>query len=226
MKQPIFKMIGLAMSLFAFSASAEFVPVPTQEELPLRLFLGVNENNVWSPAALHALQGNASLVMGLGMGFDFGLMIHGGVGNDKGLFKAGNSADGLIGGDVMLRYLTHATDLLFLGVQAQAGYSQNLSATNLVPDGANIPVDAGLVVGLNFADVINIYAFPGFEFGRKTAAETAVWGSLIGLNVAAGMMIDFGGTSLVLQGKPRWGNMSDMSNTFSTTFLAGLAWDM
>ena len=227
MKKYFLQTASLAIVLFSTSTWAQFIPVPTLEESPLRLFVGVDDNNTWSPFALQQLQGNASAVMGLGMGFDFGINLHGGVGQDKGLFTAGNAMQGLIGGDIMLRYLTNVTDFLYLGLQAQGGYMQNLSMTPMTPNGASIPVDAGLVLGLTFADVVHLYANPAFEFGRKSPADEAKWfGSLIGLNIAAGLAIDMGGTTLVLQGKPRWANLSDASNTFNTAFLVGLAWDL
>jgi hypothetical protein len=118
------------------------------------------------------------------------------------------------------------TDFLFLGLQAQVGYMQNLAVAPLVPDGGNIPVDVNLVLGFTLADIVNLYAAPGVEFGRRLLKTDGMFGPAIGGNVMAGVAVDLDGTLLILQAKPSVASFSNMSGTFSTDFLLALSWDL
>lgn len=234
---------SLAVALFAVSASANFTPVPTKEEAPLRLVFGITEANSFDPLAMQNLGGNLSLVVGLGSGFDFGARIHGGVNNaypedlsKPGLFKPGYAFGGDVGGDIMLRFLGNVSDAFFMGIQASGGYTYMfgrtpVAQTTALTDASNITVTAGLVFGFNFADVVNLYLYPAFEGGRRDGTvpdNGKVWGSLYGASVAVGTWIDMGGTNLVLEAKPRLYNWSAAGDakSYGMEATVGLGWDI
>ncbi len=239
MKKNMSVLLSLISILFALSATAEgnFIPVPTVEEAPLRLFGGIDSNVGFDSFRLNHLQGAGSVVYGVGSGLDVGFALHGGVINNSGLFMTGNAAKGLVGADVMLRFLGNITDMFFMGLQATVGYSNDMTFADLKL-ASSIPTAVGLAMGLSLADVVQLYVFPQFNFGGKTAAEqkpddiknAVVWGSQIGMSAAIGAWVNMGGTNLVIEARPEWASVQDLGNfksdNFSTNVLVGLAWDL
>jgi hypothetical protein len=230
---------SLVVALAAMSASATFTPVPTKEEAPLRLVVGVTEGNTFAPAGLQNLGAFGSLVIGVGSGFDVGFRVHGGVNNSSGantpgLFQTGVVYGGYVGGDVMLRFLGNVTDAFFMGVQASGGYTYMFNRPALpagrtaASDASLIPVTAGLVFGFTFADAASIYLYPAFELGRKNMTDNGVWGSLYGMSIPLGTWIDLGGTNLVIEAKPRVADVTGFGTAANWGMDAtlGLGWDL
>ena len=237
MKKNMTLLLSLFTILFAISATAEgnFIPVPTSEEAPLRLFVGLDGNGGFSPYLLKHIQGGGSVVYGVGSGFDVGFTLHGGVSNGahastQGLFVDGNMGTGIVGADFMLRFLGNVTEMFFMGIQATVGYKYDWSGANFA-EASSVPVTAGIAFGLSFTDVVQIYLFPQFNFGGRGADDsTKIWGSQVGMSAAVGAWINMGGTKLVIQARPGWETIFNLGNFDSQNFcldgLIGLAWDM
>jgi len=232
MKRKILLATSLLAVLFSFTTSASsslFTPVPTNEGAPLRWYVAGFQNNVWSPLQSHQLEALGSVVYSLGSGLDIGLGIHGGTYNhDKGLFTSGTTYNWMVGGDVMLRFLGNVTEIFFVGIQATGGYHYN-SEGDTFAEHSHIPVTAGLSLGFNIADVVNLYVFPEANFGGKTAIEDKYWGNQVGLSLAVGAMINLGNANLVLEAKPRFKNYAKWTfknEDFATDWSVGLAWDI
>ena len=267
-------LFALALSVVAMPAMAQFAtptsftPAPMGEENPLRFFVNLQPNMMFSavpgnpvfadsPAGKFGL-GNFQLSLGLiynvGMGLDVGFGVHGGLYSPYGLFATPDSTvmvspytqyGAMFGIDVMARYLAMFSDLFYGGLQAQVGYDY----TNLLPGSPDslyttyskgsqysfIPVMAGLVLGMNFADAACFYLFPGIELGqtgnytnsvdnKASSPDRGVWKSAMGMQIAVGTAIDLGATKLVLEVKPR---MANFSNKYSWGMDAtlGAFWD-
>jgi hypothetical protein len=237
MKKNMMLLVSSLAILFSISATAEgnFIPVPTLEEAPLRVFAGFDVDGAFSPYQFNHMQGVGSVVYAVGSGFDVGFALHGGVSNHQGLFMANNKAYGLFGADFMLRFLGNVTEMFFMGMQATVGYDYNMAGANMTLASC-IPVSAGLAIGLSFADSVQIYLFPQFNFGGKgsdltvSTTNDAMWGKEIGMSSAVGAWINMGGTKLVIEARPAWKTIYDIGNfksdNFSMNGLMGLAWDM
>ena len=208
---------AICVGLFAFSAMADFLPVPVTEGKPLRVQLGASSSNTWQPMQLKEIGGYASAVYGVGGGFDVGFGLQGtGVNNSA-------KYSGVLQGDLMLRFVGTVTDIFFIGLQAVPNFKFNFSSKDM---GAHL--SAGLPMGVVFPDVISVYVLPAVELGDRIEADptNTIWGNAIGVSLAAGVGVQWAGLHWVAQAKPWVQDWSNWSKTFRTDFMLGLAMDI
>lgn len=262
-------MIALALSIVSMSATAvststptKFTPTVMNEEMPLRFIVDIDSAMMFSNNTTGAMdtngkfsfmntQLNLGLIYNIGMGFDVGFGVHGGIQSPYGMFATVTLPDPrtqygmMFGADVMVRYLTLWTDMLYAGLQAQAGYNYTNGNPGAVDTdyalfdsktAANsfIPVVAGLVLGVDFKDAASIYLFPAIELGQTgnytnttiAAADInkGIWKSAVGFQVGTGTAIYTSFGDIVIQVTPRMANFSNKYSWGLDTTL-GMYWD-
>lgn len=143
------------------STPTKFTPTPISESMPLRFLINIDNANVFSggdksPTRLNGylpsggqvglmnLQLNLALMYNLGMDFDVGLGLHGGIQSPYSMFFGDPPPNTtrygvMFGADVMARYLTMFSDLFYGGVQLQVGYNY----TDGIPGGSDAAYAAG-----------------------------------------------------------------------------------
>jgi len=216
--------MALSLALFGLSASAvSTIPVPIPEDMPLRLGLAVKETNSFVPLAVNHLGGILGVAYGFGGGFEGGFQIRGGANSDA-LFQSLTPPTWNLGGDVVLRYLGNVTDVFYLGLQGRVGYNYMFGSATFTA-GSNVTAGVGIPFGFMFGDAFALYLMPELEFGNRAAADTSVFGSLVGLGGAIGGYLCLGGPKLFLEVKPKTRNLSDAWNTFGMDVMLGIAFE-
>jgi hypothetical protein len=234
------------------STPTKFTPTPMSEDRPLRFLVNIDNANVFSGGPVTGMNGylakdgkvglmniqlNLALMYSVGMGFDVGLGLHGGIQSPYGMFFGDNMPSprygAMFGADVMARYLTMFSDVFYGGIQAQVGY--NYTDTLVTPEShytttfgqkskaafnSFIPVVAGVVLGADFEDTLAVYVFPAIELGQtgnytNTVAPSAsdmdkgIWKSAVGMQIGVGTAIHTKMGDIVIQATPRIANFSN-----------------
>jgi hypothetical protein len=207
----LFAILALPVMALQNSTPAVFVPTPMKAEAPMRLYMGLDNGNVFSggesvypgtflkngQVGLMSLQLQVALIKQMFAGFDVGFAVHGGLqspysmffGEDKtgtvGFPRGATRYGMMIGMDLMARYMKFVTEMFYMGVQAQVGYTYSDTAPGIGNSAdslagkpwfspytsqgvANsfIPVNAGLVFGWQFNKSLDFYLFPAVELGQ------------------------------------------------------------
>lgn len=212
---------ALCLASFGYAqatvTSTNFIPVVLHEDISYRL----------STAFAFTPRPSAELEFGyvhaLGAGFDYGVGLHGGVQDLK--------CSGILGLDLMIRFLRAVNEVSFLGWHGQVGYAY----TGLGDPGVSInagsafPITTGLIIGGIVRDITQFYFFPAVEFGQTMNPGDTLWKSGIGLRFTLGSVISIGEkTHLFLETQPRIANFtSDQAalSTFSINATLGLLFD-
>ncbi len=175
--------------LFAVSLNAQytattshFMALPLDGDRPWRL--SILGNFTGRPA----LEADLNLVRALGAGFDLGFGLHGGSLAEK---SPGNGA-GIVGLDLMIRYLRPVSSSLFLGAQLQGGYTYTgIGQMGYPPNYASaIPISFGIAFGGYLREAAALYIFPVAEFGQTMHNGDPVWKSGIGLRFTLGSVME------------------------------------
>ena len=200
-----------------FATSTHFVPIPLHPDAPSRVAVGFD----FAPTPSFELE--AGYIYQLGAGFDIGAGLHGGV--------MGLKNYGILGLDVMFRFLKPLDETVFIGLQGQVGYVYtgigNVSIA--LNAGSALPVTAGFVLGGVVRELSRFYFFPAVEFGQTMNAGDPLWKSGIGLRFTVGSAISLSDTTyLVIETRPRItnfvGSLSAL-NTFTIDATLGLLFD-
>lgn len=215
----------LILSAFLASlANAQFAPVPTLQNKPWRIFAGATESLSFNAFRHTQAELKTSLVHQISPGFDAGVALHGGFGSSP-------SYPGVLGIDLMGRYLEDWNSPLFGGFQVVAGYTYNgLGLSNRsIEVASTIPITMGPVFGVIASKDVRIYWFPALELGRKDySKETTFWGNQIGCQAGLGTAIKLGGPlvlSLEIRPRMSW-NLEPASRQFSIDTTAALVWNL
>lgn len=259
-------MFALALSVASIPAFAQmatptnFTPAMVGDGAPFRFFANFDSAMMLSSGVkdgkfnIYNAQLNLGLIYSVGMGFDVGVGIHGGMYSPIGMFRdmpalldyVGQKQYGMMfGADFMARYLAMFGDMFYGGAQAQIGYNYtdimpgatDAMYTDKTKQNSFIPVVAGLVFGVDFKDAACVYLFPAIEMGQTgnytndsshpvAAADInkGMWKSAVGMQVAIGTAINLGATKLVLEVKPRMANFNN-SNSWGMNATLGAFWD-
>ena len=215
---------ALLIALFTYGANAvTTIPLPISEEYPLRLGGGIVESNTFSPLAMTNLSGLVGIIYAFGGGFEGGFQIHGGVVSNK-LFDSTEKTEGRIAGDAALRYLGNVTEVFYLGLPGRFGYAYTFDRETIT-QASNIIAAVGVSFGLMY-DSWTIYVKPELEFGGRSSLDDEVFGSLVGLGGAVGVLVKIGGPRLYLELTPKSSDISSSQNTFALDVELGVAFDM
>ena len=158
-------------------------------------------------------------------GFDFGAGLHGGLlGSDV--------TSGVLGIDLMFRYLRELNPQIFIGAQIEGGivYSGLGDTSILVNYGFAAPFSSGLVLGGSFREGAQVYIYPSIEFGRVANAGDPLWKSGVGFQIAFGTVITTReNLSLYLETQPAVTNFTGNGpalKTFSIGLTIGMLYDI
>lgn len=218
---------ALVLSVIAISASAvSNIPVPISEDNPLRLGGAAQTSFLFSPLAFQYLGADVGLAYAFGGGFEGGFSIRGGVTSDE-LFQTGHTNNGILGADVMLRYLGNLSDSFYMGLQGRVGYDYTFGMVDITA-GSNITAAVGLPFGITFGgQVISLYLMPEINFGQKDPNSTdGVFGSLVGFGAAIGTYVCLGTPKIYAQVKPKTLNIAATSNNWAMDAEIGLAFEI
>jgi hypothetical protein len=222
----------------AFMATGSFAnnmqaPVPLSEEIPLRVAIGILPATNFDQFT--GLNGGLSFTHFIGAGVEWGLSAKGGA-TSNALFNGGDVNWGLRP-DLMLRFLGGVTDWFYMGVQVDVGMDFTFTGTNQGP----LTVTAGIPFTFGVGDGAWLFLFPSAEFGNRKVVDAnnvvtptspesdRIFGSAIGVNLQAGFMVDLGGASLFVEGKPRFNDVTFVNsspNSIDAEFALGVAFDL
>lgn len=207
-----------SFSYAQYSASSTyFVPTPIPLDLTDRISTGVG----FDPAPNIELE--IAYLYKVWDGFDLGLGLHGGV---TGQTETG----GILGTDVLLRYVRLIGNSFFMGVQTQAGYTYTgLGSSSTLNYSSAFPVTMGLVLGGIVHDAAQIYFFPAVELGQTMKDGDPLWKSGLGMRFTLGVSTTISdGVSLVIETKPVLSNLATSGSVWKTFRIAafmGLVFD-
>ena len=189
----------------ASATSTHFVSVPVTADMPSR----VSVNFAFTPSPSGEVE--VAYVHQLGSGFDAGVGVHGGL--------LGIKNYGILGTDLMFRFLSPINEAVFLGVQAQVGYVfTGIGSVALSESDANaLPISTGIVIGGVVRDLTRFYFFPAAEFGQTQNPGDKFWKSGIGLRFTLGTAVSLSDTTyLVIETRPRIANLVGSDSALST----------
>ncbi|MEM7494615.1 MAG: hypothetical protein AAF471_00405 [Myxococcota bacterium] len=227
--------VGLALAGWLAAAAAGAVsyqsPVPLSRDEPMRAMNGV-------AAGLHVPDGVGMRFLDTGFGFthqptpglEWGLSVAGGVINAGNLFADADQVAGHVGFDWMGRMLGSITRLFFMGLQLELGYDHSF-AKETIERFQGIHLITDLPLGVNLANLIYLYAAPGFGLDRMfdkdpADADATLFSSMtVGIQGRVGMEVFLGVAALVLNVTPNWRDVS-RTDSFATDFLLGLRYEL
>lgn len=211
-----FFLSGLSLAQYT-ATSSHFIPIPLSEELPSR----VSVNFSFEPTP--SFEFETAYIYQLGSGFDVGTGLHGGVREIENY--------GILGLDLMFRFLKPVSEVVFLGVGAQVGYVYTgIGDVSVALNYASaIPITTGLIIGGVVRDLTRFYFSPAVEFGQTMNIGDPLWKSGIGLRFTMGAAVSLSDTTyLVIETRPRIKNLTGPSgalNTFTVDATLALLFD-
>lgn len=198
--------------------STHFVPTPIHLDLSDRISGGVGFEV--SPSVELEIAYLYKVWDGLDIGFGF----HGGV-------TGRSSTGGIVGTDIVLRFVRPVGATAFFGVQTQIGYVYTGigDVSKAVNVGSAIPVTLGVVLGGSVRDITQLYFFPAVEFGQTDNGGDVLWKTGIGLRFTMGTAIEIADqVRLVIEMKPVISNFTGTESawkTFRIGAFMGLMYD-
>ncbi|MBH1988593.1 MAG: hypothetical protein I8H75_03855 [Myxococcaceae bacterium] len=196
--------------------SVHFVPSLIDPDLSYRFSGGV------ALTSTPSFELQLAYVDQLGFGFHYGLGLHGGL---QGLHNSG-----ILGFDIMIRFLHLMNEVSFMGWQGQIGYAYTGLGDSDVSAafGSAFPITTGLVIGGIVRDITRFYFFPAVEFGQTANDNQSFWKSGIGLRLTLGSVISIGEKShFYLETQPRFSRLNGdaVLSAFTVGFSMGFLFD-
>lgn len=173
----IFAALGSIPGIAQYSSSSShYSPIPVSQENIFR----VNGGLRLDPFRSTGLE--SQIIFGITSGLEIGLGLHGG-------FTQG-PVSGSLGGDAMLRYLTHINHF-FVGLQAQGGLTYTgIGDRTIEPDYAvSLPITFSLILGTETVNGTHFYLAPAMELGQTMLAGDVVWKNGVGWRLTMGTAI-------------------------------------
>lgn len=168
------------------ATSTHFIPTPIDLDWTDRILGGVGIQP--SPS----IDLEVAYLYKIWDGFDIGIGLHGGV-------TGQNTTGGILGTDVLMRYVRPLGRSFFTGIQGQIGlvYTGLGDVSKAINVGTAFPVTVGVVLGGTLRGSTQLYVFPALQLGQTMNAGDALWKSGIGLQLSLG-------TTIILNDLMRW----------------------
>lgn len=155
---------------------AHFSPIPINSDKLFRASTGLG----FSPTPSTELEG--AFLYHPSAGFDLGIGFHGGF--------ADIPICGVVGAELMFRFLKDMTDSFFFGVQTQMGLTYTGLASTTEPEYATaIPVTVTVILGGILQKKMRFYAAPAVELGQTMQGGDVAWKNGIGLKISLGLAV-------------------------------------
>lgn len=198
------------------STTTHFTPVPIEAEKSFRV------SGAFNMAPLRSGELEAGFVYRIGAGFDVGVGIHGGITKIP--------IVGILGGGVLVRFLTNVQDVLFWGFQSEMGLTYSgIKDISIEPERAvTLPFTFNAIFGGTVLNDSKLYVSPAVELGQSMRGGDVVWRTGIGLRLSLGAVIPFKKEiSMFIETRPVIADLGGVSplETFNLDASLGLLFD-
>ena len=200
------------------ATSTHFVPTPISLDLSDRISGGIGLEV--SPS----VELEIAYLYKVWDGLDIGVGLHGGVTGE------GNTG-GILGADVVLRFVRQIGGSFFMGFQTQIGcvYTGLGDVSKAINAGGAFPVTLGLVLGGVLHESTQLYFFPALQFGQTMNDGDPLWKSGVGLQFSLGTAIEIvDSVRWVIEVTPEITNLTGHNSawkSFNIAALMGLVFD-
>lgn len=202
----MFFVFGFGLSAAQTATSTRFSPLLLRLDQSARIQAGVSFQSTPSGEL------ETSYVHKVWDGFDVGAGVHGGI-------LGGPVASGILGADILLRFIRPVSENIFFGVQTQAGYTYSgIGDVSVAANaGSAFPVTLGLVLGGVIRESTQLYFFPAVDLGKSMNAGDPLWKTGIGLQFTLGTTIALKDDLFwVIETQPTLTNLTGTESAFQT----------